>query len=204
MKTFKLNPGYFETDFLFAYKKYISGQSFEEDGKLFFIGKLIDREIEIRGLEMPEKTVNFPMDLNDRDLLFMNFGKRRIPPPQNIQILWAQYKYSILARDNEFYKKTGSRLAGKKGLEGFESLLNELIDIVFLKPDKGGLFNGILHMWGYLPQPLKREFEKPCIENMVYSMKIICDFAMSGGSSYLKDSTALPDFLYWAGYYGGL
>lgn len=63
----------------------------------------------------------------------------RIPLPKNAQQLWAQHKYSILARDPKLYQELGRRLA--EGRVPFVQLAQELIGLLRHPPSSGGLRN---------------------------------------------------------------
>lgn len=202
MNLLEINPGYYEDDELISFLKYIKKNNFNGEKDLF-IKNLVKMEIKIRNLE--NSMENFLEKdfscIENKDVLLSSTPGKRILSPGNVQALWAQHKYSVLARSQAFYKKIGKSLTGKKGLDGYEKLLGDLIEISLAKPEKGALFNSLLHMWGYLPKDLKEKYEKPSMDKMYYSMEIICEYAMSGDCLYLKNSTALPDFLVWADFF---
>jgi uncharacterized protein YbgA (DUF1722 family) len=197
----KINPGYMGKDFLIAYEKYLEDNSDILDNKGLVIKSLVKNEMIIRGYSGSNEALYIDLELSDEDLLFWDIKKRRISIPKNVQTIWAQHKYSVLARDNKLYREIGKSLVGKKGISGYEELFNELKNLILTKPDKGSLFNGVLHIWGYLPSAIKKNYDKPSIENMKNTITTISDFAVKGGSKYLLQSTALSDFLYWAKYY---
>lgn len=197
----QINPGYMGKDFLKAYEKYLSDNAKYLDDIGNIIRSLVKNEILIRGYSESYPVKNIDLKLNDEDLLFLDVKDRRIYPPKNIQTIWAQHKYSVLARDNRLYREIGKSLVGKKGLMGYGDLFNQLKNLILTKPDKGTLFNGVLHMWGYLPSSIKKNHDKPSMDNMKNTIEIITNFAVKGGEEYLLQSSALSDFLYWAKYY---
>lgn len=74
----------------------------------------------------------------------------RIALPGNTQTLWAQHKYSVLARDPVLYRKLGNRLAGQKGRAGFAELALELALCLRKPPPARRIHNVLQHMWGYV------------------------------------------------------
>lgn len=115
----------------------------------------------------------------------------RIPLPMNAQQLWAQHKYSILARDPELYRHIGSEAARRKDREFFHELARILVEALRSEPPAGRLMNALLHMWGYVsglesardghpgtPADLIREIRERSVRH---------------GVRYLLESTALSD-----------
>lgn len=128
---------------------------------------------------------------------YINKEKGRIPLPQNVSQLWAQHKYSVMARDNAEYKRIGRWVASQKSEKGTVDLYPELVSLLRFPPDGGNLQNAIQHMWGYVssysllsgkaskiitPQELLREIQRLAILNDVV---------------YLKESTALGELQAW-------
>lgn len=200
MKLLKINPGYFSNDLLVGYYFLIKKDLNEHDLERKIIKGLLKSEIKLRKIILPKEYYLRESDFNEEKIIFSN-DLKRIKSPENIQMIWAQHKYSVLARDHSFYKDIGKSLAGKKGLDGYENLLKELSDIILKRPEKGSLLNSVLHMWGYLPKDLKKDISSPDKTNIKEAVKVIAEFSINQGSSYLKDSTALCDFYYWAGFY---
>lgn len=123
--------------------------------------------------------------------------KGRIPLPQNVSQLWAQHKYSVMARDNSEYKRIGRWVASQKSGKGIADLYPELVSLLRFPPDGGNLQNAIRHMWGYfssfsllsgkaleemMPQELLTEIQHLTLKNNVV---------------YLKESTALGELPAW-------
>lgn len=72
----------------------------------------------------------------------------RIPLPKNSQELWAQHKYSIMARDYRTYRRIGSLVAQKSF--SVDTLAQELVTQLRTPPPEKSLRNALLHMWGYI------------------------------------------------------
>jgi len=114
----------------------------------------------------------------------------RIPLPVNCQQLWAQHKYSILARDPGYYRDIGPLISKNDNRELFERVAREFVDLLAIPPPYGRLLNAVQHMWGYLspyisgPNPgtdLRQMMDTIRRESFTYKI------------TYLMQSTALSD-----------
>lgn len=74
----------------------------------------------------------------------------RIPLPKNAQQLWAQHKYSVMARDQNLYRRLGRQVAGMRARRDFAELVNILLVSLRTRPDEGGIRNALQHMWGHV------------------------------------------------------
>jgi hypothetical protein len=74
----------------------------------------------------------------------------RIPLPGNCQQLWAQHKYSVMARDPEYYKSVGPLVSANDNKELFSRLAPEFVELLLKPPPRGRLLNALQHMWGYV------------------------------------------------------
>jgi len=121
----------------------------------------------------------------------------RIPIPKNAQQLWAQHKYSVMARDISSYKSIGKWVASKCSLKFFDELSLELISLLRKPPNSKLITNALLHMWGYVS-------EYSTIENSnigsIPTMELlnrIQQLTMSYSPQYLIHSTALSELGAW-------
>lgn len=117
----------------------------------------------------------------------------RIPLPHNVQQLWRNHKYSVLARDQELYRRIGRELADKRqDFDGFAKLLTGLLR---QKPVPGGLQNALQHMWGYVsefPPDIKRYVSDWSPQRL---LREIQGRAVVNDVQYLRESTALSDLM---------
>jgi hypothetical protein len=74
----------------------------------------------------------------------------RIPLPGGPQQLWAQHKYSVMARSQETYRQIGRSLSGPAATTSFDSLAQELVALLRTPPCEGSVRNAVAHVWGYV------------------------------------------------------
>jgi hypothetical protein len=117
----------------------------------------------------------------------------RIPLPVNAQQLWAQHKYSVMARDGALYSRLGREVAATGPRDDFSGLALTLVECLRRQPSDGGIRNALQHMWGYVSNgsagveswPLRRLLGE------------VRRCAMADDSSYLVSSTALGELEAW-------
>lgn len=117
----------------------------------------------------------------------------RIPLPQNIQILWAGHKYSVMARAPYIYAEIGKRVAA--GEITFEALSEKLVQLLRTPPSEGRLTNAVFHMWGYISDysPMNPR-ERTNVELLEEIQKKSREYNID----YLLHSTALSDLMFYA------
>jgi hypothetical protein len=76
--------------------------------------------------------------------------KGRISLPRSAQELWAQHKYSVMARSPQTYRALGRAVARMRHNSSYSTLLEELTWILRDAPSQGRLLNAVEHMWGYV------------------------------------------------------
>jgi uncharacterized protein YbgA (DUF1722 family) len=124
----------------------------------------------------------------------------RIPLPKNVQQLWAQHKYSVMARDAAEYKRIGRLAAAKKTGNGMIDLYQELVLLLRCPPGEGNLRNAVQHMWGYV-SPYS-SYDGKTIESKTTRslLKEIQRLVFLYNVVYLKESTALSELQAWIHY----
>lgn len=92
---------------------------------------------------------------------YRNKEQGRIPLPNNVQQLWSQHKYSVLARDVNLYKKIGKQVSAMSPNHDFSVIAKDLAELLRTRPSLGGIKNALQHMWGYVSATSgsKRGFE---------------------------------------------
>jgi hypothetical protein len=74
----------------------------------------------------------------------------RIPLPVNTQALWAQHKYSLLARDPALYADIGPAVAHGRYRHDMAALVLLLTETLRTAPPPGRLVNALQHLWGHV------------------------------------------------------
>ncbi len=80
-------------------------------------------------------------------------SKGRIPLPRTAQELWAQHKYSVLARDPSAYRTIGrsvAQAARSEARDRFRGLAADLVGALREPAPAGRLANALEHMWGHV------------------------------------------------------
>lgn len=119
----------------------------------------------------------------------------RIPLPGNSQQLWAQHKYSVLARSPGRYQRIGQDVA--RAQLGFDELALQLTGILREQPSEGGIRNAVQHMWGYVSDAA----DSACSDMASWSLARLLSETQQGTRgnqvSYLNHSTALSELMVW-------
>ncbi|MFA5323578.1 MAG: DUF1722 domain-containing protein [Smithella sp.] len=131
---------------------------------------------------------------------YKNKEQGRIPLPKNVQQLWAQHKYSVMARDAAEYKRIGRWVASSKTGRGISNLYPELVLLLRCPPGAGNLRNAVQHMWGYISafaslsgKAIERKTTQGLfseIQRLVFLHDVV----------YLKESTALGELQAFIGH----
>lgn len=127
---------------------------------------------------------------------YKNRERGRIPIPRNVCELWAQHKYSVMARNISEYKRIGRWVASQKS-EATADIYPELIFLLRLPPAEGNLRNVVEHMWGYVSQ--YSSISGIAIEKKTNRilLKEVQKLAYLHNIVYLKESTALGELPAW-------
>ena len=127
----------------------------------------------------------------------------RIPLPRTSHELWAQHKYSVLARSQAAYRDLGRRVAGLSGRDGFDELALELeleleLELTTLlrtPPDPGNLRNAVQHLWGYFDCRTSRESaERASLRRALGFVQRRC---RTEPQPHLLSQTALTELAVW-------
>ncbi len=128
---------------------------------------------------------------------YQNRAEGRIHLPRNTQELWAQHKYSVLARQPTAYTRLGKLVATTRRKEKFTELASELTELLRTRPTTGRLRNALQHMWGYVS-----DFSSitPADINTLDAKRLILDIQTLSRErqvDYLWSSTALGELAAW-------
>ena len=151
-------------------------------------------------LRWPALFITEPVD--QYALLGIKYGDKvsgRIPLPRSAQELWAQHKYSVMARDPELYRTLGRRVARMKRAASFAELAMELVQVLRIVPAPGRLANAIHHMWGYVSAASSPEERRQVERSVADRLAKTRELALSLPAPYLVASTALSELAVFTG-----
>jgi hypothetical protein len=117
----------------------------------------------------------------------------RIALPRNAQALWAQHKYSVMARDPTLYRSIGRRVSRLRRNADMAPLADELIDILREAPARGRLVNALEHMWGYVSGDATPDERRAAENDATDLFATTQTIALRIGEPYLVSSTALSE-----------
>lgn len=121
----------------------------------------------------------------------------RIPLPSSAQQLWAQHKYSVMARSPASYQAIGREVATAHPDEDFAELARRLVALLRTAPAPGGVRNAVQHMWGYVSAGAdapKGEIDSWPLSRLFEETRRL---AMQQVQPYLLHSTALGELGAW-------
>lgn len=110
----------------------------------------------------------------------------RIPLPASAQELWAQHKYSVMARDPQLAKSIGREVAAKT--LDLPNLALQLTALLRQAPAPGRTLNALQHMWGYVADCGHAPPDEP-----LALLRLTQRLALEHGVPYLTASTALGE-----------
>jgi len=128
---------------------------------------------------------------------YVNKEQGRIPLPQNVQQLWSQHQYSVMARDEAEYKYIGGWVASRKSGKGINDIYPELVSILRCSPHKENLSDTVRQMWNYVCACIPYSDKKAERKTPQRLFKEIQHLAFLHNIIYLKESTALGEFAAW-------
>lgn len=117
----------------------------------------------------------------------------RLVLPESSQQLWAQHKYSVMARDPESYRTFGRRIARLRGSAGFDDVAAELVEILRRDASGGRLATAIEHLWGYVSKLASAEDRSAALASQWAMLQQTQRLARLSNEPYLMASTALSD-----------
>jgi len=120
----------------------------------------------------------------------------RIPLPVSAQQVWAQHKYSILARNPVLYKALGKKVSVMKPHHDFSDLAALLTEQLRTPPKAGGLRNTLQHMWGHVSHhhPDNKNVASWSPGRLFTATQ---QLALTFNETYLLSSTALSELGVW-------
>lgn len=117
----------------------------------------------------------------------------RIPLPADAQQLWAQHKYSVMARSPEECGRIGRDLAALDSKAPLADLATDLVQILRERPGEGRVANAVEHMWGHVRKHATPEEVARAGTGVAEMLRLTQRLALSKHERYLVESTALSD-----------
>jgi len=122
----------------------------------------------------------------------------RIPLPRNAQQLWAQHKYSVMARDISAYKELGKWVTSKSGSKELSDVALEVTMLLRKHPEPRLIENTLLHMWGYVSKCASTSGKELGSLSMKALLSKIQQLSLANNVKYLTESTSLSELDAWA------
>jgi len=119
----------------------------------------------------------------------------RIPLPANAQDVWAHHKYSAMARDPEWYRHTGRRVAAMRRGTDFEALCAELVIMLRRRVSRRRAVNALEHMWGHVARHATGAERSEAARTPEAMLRLVRAIARRVDERYLLQSTALADLV---------
>lgn len=117
----------------------------------------------------------------------------RIPLPRNAQQLWAQHKYSVMARDLDAYRHFGRAVAAMRKRDSFDDLARALVLVLREPPPRARLVNALEHMWGHVSAAAGDSDKRALQQGPATLLSKIQALALAQRETFLLASTALSE-----------
>jgi pyrimidine dimer DNA glycosylase/uncharacterized protein DUF1722 len=124
---------------------------------------------------------------------YVGHSTGRIPLPRSSQELWAQHKYSVMARDPAMYRSLGNRVVTSRRRAGIDDLALILVEALRLEAPGARVTTALEHMWGYVRKLADSASRRRANESAWKMLRETQHFAVLAPVPYLLSSTALSD-----------
>ncbi|MGD9391945.1 MAG: pyrimidine dimer DNA glycosylase/endonuclease V [Chromatiales bacterium] len=128
------------------------------------------------------------------DDLYLEQEPGRIPLPDSAHQLWAQHKYSVLARNLALYRRIDKRVAGYRRNDDFADLALQLTRTIRKPPTEKGIRNALQQMWSHVSGDAGQEI---LVQKPVRLLREIQHRAIEQREPFLIASTALGELQAW-------
>lgn len=152
---------------------------------------IFDGTLQIR---WPESFVTPPaMQYELLENKYVGRDQGRIPLPESAQELWAQHKYSVMARDPAAYHTMGRQIAGMRRGSDVSAVAEELVHLLRREPSAKYLVNALEHIWGHVSKIATAADKRAAHVSPADLFFRTCALAIQTKEPYLMASTALSD-----------
>jgi hypothetical protein len=129
--------------------------------------------------------------------LYLEQEPGRIPLPANAHQLWAQQKYSVLARNQATCRRIGKRVAEYRPHDDFAELAFQLTQAMRKPPTESGTRSALRHMWGHVSTDGDASVVEILMQNPLRLLREIRHRAIEQREPCLMASTALGELQAW-------
>ena len=130
---------------------------------------------------------------------YLGREKGRIPLPASPQELWAQHKYSVMARSPQTYQALGRAVARMRRGTAMSELALELTGILRDSPGQGRVMNALEHMWGHVRDHATSGDLAASRESVRQLLACTQRLALRFRDRFLLSSTALSELALFTG-----
>lgn len=124
---------------------------------------------------------------------YAGIAKGRIVLPRSAPQLWAQHKYSVMARDPNEYRRIGRQVARYATTDAMRGLARDLVMLTRERPSRSRAANAIEHMWGYVRPHADRDEAAAARRSASAMLRATQEIAVRVREPYLLASTALGE-----------
>jgi hypothetical protein len=117
----------------------------------------------------------------------------RISLPRSPQELWSHHKYSVLARDQEAYRRIGRWVSRLRRGAPLADLAVDLVIAVRRPPPRGALANAVEHMWGHVNRAATAAETSAARRSLTALLAVTQAVAVREREPFLLASTALGE-----------
>lgn len=129
--------------------------------------------------------------------LYLEQEPGRIPLPHSAHQLWAQHKYSVLARNPALYRRIDKRVAGYRRHDDFADLAFQLTRAIRKPPTEKAISNALQQMWGYVSGDADAAGQEMLAQKPERLLREIRHRAIEQREPSLMASTALGELQAW-------
>ena len=129
--------------------------------------------------------------------LYLEQESGRIELPASADQLWAQHRYSVLARNPALYRRIDKRVAGYRRNDDFADLAFQLTRAIRKPPTEKGISNALQQMWGYVSGDADPAGQEMLAQKPVRLLREIRHRAIEQREPCLMASTALGELQAW-------
>jgi hypothetical protein len=130
---------------------------------------------------------------------YVGTSEGRIPLPRGVHQLWAQHKYSVLARDPETYRAIGRTVSRLRRGADISGLARDLVALLRTPPPHGRMVNAVEHMWGHVHEGADESTRAKAARGPAQMLSETQALACASGEPFLMASTALSELAVFAG-----